>query len=171
MTRASSGAGSRTDASVTVAESVRQRLRSSPPRRLLHGTLPPVGTTQRVNTEGALLAVTLRQVIDPLRGSGAALGGGARAVGVIFQIRSYGPRVYDSSATGDIALFTSGGVVRPVLATSGVCKTPLNDFDRYITAGEDRVGCVVFAVADGAALETVRFFPHARRVRGLSWAP
>jgi hypothetical protein len=124
-----------------------------------------------VDAEGAQLTVTLRQVIDPLRGSGAQLPPHARAVGVIVQIRSAGPRVYDSSATGDIAIVPSSGPVTPVLATRGVCRTPLNDFDRYITAGEDRVGCVVFAVGDGAILEAVQFSPDARARGRLTWGP
>jgi hypothetical protein len=130
-----------------------------------------VGTTQRVDAAGARLEVKLRQVIDPLRGSGAKLQPGTRAVGVIVQIRSSGPAVYDSSATGDISLMPSAGPVTPLLATRGVCRTPLNDFDRFITAGEDRVGCVVFAVSDAATLDAVRFLPHARLRGQLTWAP
>ena len=141
------------------------------PVSLVRGSLPPVGATQRIDSGGARLAVTLRRVIDPLRGSGAELPPGSRAVGVILQIRSAGPGVYDSSATGDIRLIASSGVVTPVLATHGICKTPLDDFDRFITAGEDRIGCVVFAVADGATLDAVRFSPHARQLGRLSWAP
>jgi hypothetical protein len=114
--------------------------------------------------------VTLRSVIDPLRGSRAELQHGARAVGVVFQIRSAGPRIYDSSATADISIEVSSGSVTPVLATRGVCKTPVEDFDRYITSGEDRVGCVVFAIDDAAAVDAVRFAPHARTRRALTWA-
>ena len=46
--------------------------RQAPPG-LARGPLPGPGTTQRVETAGAELAVTLRRVIDPLRGSGAEL--------------------------------------------------------------------------------------------------
>jgi hypothetical protein len=87
------------------------------------------------------------------------------------QIRSSGPKLYDSSATGDISVEASSGTVTPVLATRGSCRTPLEDFDRYITAGEDRVGCIVFAVADGATLDAVRFSPYAKARGRLSWAP
>jgi hypothetical protein len=141
------------------------------PASLSHGALPPVGVTQRVDAAGAELAVTLRRVIDPLRAAGAKLQPGTRAVAVIVQIRSSGPRLYDSSATGDIELQASGGVVTPILATRGICETPLDDFDRYITPGEDRVGCVVFAVANGATLDAVWFSPHANRLGRLTWAP
>ena len=146
-------------------------LSTAAPARLERGALPQVGETQRVVTSGSRLAVTLRRVVDHLRGSGAQLAAGTRAVGVIIQISSSGPRVYDSSATGDITVVASDGVVTPVLATHGTCRTPLDDFDRYITAGEDRIGCVVFAVANGATLDAVRFSPHAHRLGRLTWAP
>ena len=87
------------------------------------------------------------------------------------QIRNAGPDVYDSSATGDISVVPSSGAVTPVLATRGPCKTPLEDFDRYITEGEDRVGCVVFAVSRAATIEAVRFSPHAQAAGRLVWAP
>lgn len=141
------------------------------PATLRSGSLPQPGVTQRVDAGGARLSVTLRSVIDPLRGSGSELPAGTRAVGVVIQIRSSGPRLYDSSATGDVSLSVSGGVVTPVLATRGRCKTPLEDFDRYITAGEDRIGCIVFAVANDATLDAVRFSPHAHRLGRLTWAP
>jgi hypothetical protein len=114
--------------------------------------------------------VTLRAVIDPLHGSGAVLAPGTRAVAVIVQIRNAGPAVYDSSATGDFTIVASSGTVTPVLATRGICKTPVEDFDRYITAGEDRVGCVVFSVRDRAALMAVTFSPHAQASGRLVWA-
>ena len=140
------------------------------PPWLNHDTLAAVGATQHVSSLGAGLSVTLRAVIDPLKGSGAKLPAATRAVAVLVQIRNSGPAVYDSSATGDFTVVPSGGTVTPVLATRGICKTPLEDFDRYITAGEDRVGCVVFAVNDGATLATVSFSPHARAAGRLVWA-
>jgi hypothetical protein len=146
-------------------------LSGTAPASLSRHALPPVGTAQAVDARGARLTVAVRQVIDPLRDSGAALPSRTRATGVIVQIRNAGPKVYDSSATGDISLVVSHGAVTPVLATRGVCRTPLNDFDRYITAGEDRVGCVVFVIAAGAILEQVRFSPHAEKRGRLVWAP
>ncbi len=165
---ARTSAGGVSSSSTTGASS--SELSRTPPASLSHGALPPVGATQHVVTDGASLTVTLRSVIDPLRDSGAELEHGTRAIGVIFQIRSAGPRIYDSSATGDISIVVSGGPVTPVLATRGVCRTPVQDFDRYITAGEDRVGCVVFAIDDAAALDAVRFSPHAQIHRALTWA-
>jgi hypothetical protein len=154
-----------------IAVSDEPKLSAHAPASLRRGVLPQPGATQHVDAGGALLAVTLRNVIDPLKRSGAELPSGTRAVGVIVQIRSSGPKLYDSSATGDIGVVVSNGVVTPVLATRGVCQTPLNDFDRYITSGEDRIGCVVFAVANGATLDAVRFSPHAHRLGRLTWAP
>lgn len=129
----------------------------------------PIGVTQSVQTRGARLAVTVREVIDPLRHAGVRLQPGARAVGVLVQIRSSGPAVYDSSATGDFRLVPSIGRATPALATRGVCRTPDQDFDRYITAGEDRVGCVVFAVPGNATIEGVVFDPHAHAHGRLTW--
>jgi hypothetical protein len=146
-------------------------LSSQTPATLRRSRLPQPGVTQNVDSGGARLAVTLRSVVDPLRDSGTELPAGTRAVAVVFQIRSAGPKLYDSSATGDISILVSNGLVTPVLATRGACKTPVEDFDRYITAGEDRIGCVVFAVANDATLDAVRFSPHAQRLGRLTWAP
>jgi hypothetical protein len=140
------------------------------PPRLSHDALAPVGATQHVSSARAGLSVRLRAVIDPLTGSGAKLPAGTRAVAVLVQIRNSGPAVYDSSATGDFTVIPSGGAVTPVLATRGICKTPVEDFDRYLTAGEDRVGCVVFAIPIGATVTGVRFSPHAEAKGRLVWA-
>jgi len=128
-----------------------------------------VGATQGVDTEDAHLEVAVRAVIDPLRDAGVRLQPDTRAVGVLVQIRNTGPAVYDSSATGDFRLVPSAGSATPALATRGVCRTPPQDFDRYITGGEDRVGCVVFTVSRDARIEGVRFDPHARRAGRLTW--
>jgi hypothetical protein len=116
------------------------------------------------------LSVIVRSVIDSLNGAGAVLQQGTRAVGVMVQIENAGPAVYDSSATGDFTVVTSSGPVTPLLAKRGICKTPVEDFDRYITAGEDRVGCVAFAIPIGATVTEVRFSPHARAKGRLVWA-
>lgn len=156
--------------SVVRARPITTRLSSKAPRRLAWSVSgPPIGTTQTVDARGARLAVTVRAVVDPLRGAGVRLALGARAVGVMVQIRSSGPALYDSSATGDFHLVPARGMATPVLATRGVCRTPLEDFDRYITAGEDRVGCVVFSVRAGVPLAGVRFDPHGRARGRLTW--
>jgi hypothetical protein len=130
---------------------------------------PPIGTSQHTDVGGAQLTVTITQVLDPLTDSGAALPPGNRAVGVEVAIANAGPSVYDSSATGDFSVIASGGQVEPEYAPSGVCQTPLRDFDNYITAGENRSGCVVFAVPLRAKLLAVRFSPHAQAAGRLTW--
>lgn len=129
-----------------------------------------IGTTQPVKAGGETVAVTIRRVIDPLRGSGASLAPRTHAVGVLVGIRNSGPGIYDSSATGDFSIVTSSGPAPPVFAPSGSCQTELRDFDNYITEDESRDGCVVFDVPNGARVTAVRFSPHAQAVGRVSWA-
>jgi hypothetical protein len=145
--------------------------RRAPARLRDANEAPGVGATQTVTSGGAHLEVTLLRVIDPLQRSGASLLPGTRAVAIMVRIASSGPELYDSSATGDFSLRAASGVVTPVFATHGICRTPLNDFDRYITAGEVRSGCVVFAVPRSAAVRAVRFSPHAAAAGRLTWRP
>ncbi len=130
---------------------------------------PPLGTPQHADAAGARLTVTIAKLIDPLRGSGAALMAGTRAAGVLVEIANAGPTIYDSSATGDFSLLVAAGVVTPVFAPQGVCQTPLRDFDNSLTAGEERSGCVAFAVPIGARILAVRFSPHAAPSGRLTW--
>jgi Domain of unknown function (DUF4352) len=130
-----------------------------------------VGAVQSVTTRAAALQVSVNAVLDPLRASGAQLPNGTRAVAVYVQIRNHGPATYNSSATGDFTLAVSHGPVTPLLVPHGACKTPLNDFDRAITSGEDRVGCIAFSVARDARVEAVEFSPHAEPAGRLSWRP
>jgi hypothetical protein len=131
---------------------------------------PGVGSTRRANAGGAQLDVTVRRVIDPLRDSGAAPLAGKHAVGVLVQVHNRGAAVYDSSATGDFSIVPSSGTAPPAFAPSGICQTHDRDFENYITAGEVRVGCVVFDVKNGASVKGVRFSPHAQAAGRLSWA-
>lgn len=130
---------------------------------------PPIGSAQPVQAGGAALTVTVTRLIDPLSGSGAALPAGTRAAGVLVRIANAGPDVYDSSATGDFSLVVSAGVVTAVFVPQGVCKTPLQDFDNYITAGEQRSGCVAFAVPESAQIIAIRFSPHASAQGRRTW--
>lgn len=116
-----------------------------------------------------MLEVDVRGLLDPLLGSGAVLPRGTRAVAAFVQIRNSGPGTYDSSATGDFGLVVTRGLVTPLMIPRGRCRTPLNDFDRDITAGEDRVGCVAFAVSRGARLLSITFSAHADPRMRLSW--
>ena len=146
---------------------------TAPPRPAHKTPAPPgprVGTTQNVHTAGTTLSVKVLRVLDPLLGSGAALEPGTRAVGVMIQIQNNGPGIYDSSATGDVSVVPSVGTPVPVFAPQGACQTPLRDFDNYITEGEVRQGCVVFAVDSGAKLLAVRFSPHGQPAGRVTWA-
>jgi hypothetical protein len=130
---------------------------------------PHVGATLRVHTSGTVLAVTVTKIIDPLTDSGAALLPGMRTVGVLVALQNNGSDVYDSSATGDFSIVASSGATTPEFAPSGVCQTPLRDFDNYITNGEQRSGCVVFALGDHARLLAVRFSPHGQPQGRVTW--
>ena len=158
-----------------------EHLAQRPPRRLLRRPLrrpphvppphgPPTGTTQRTTYGGASLAITVQQLIDPLRDSGAALLPGSRAVGIVVELVNSGPSLYDSSATGDFSLLASRGPVTPVFVPGGVCKTPLEDFDRYMTTGAVRSGCVAFSVPSAARVLAVRFSPHDQPAGRLTWS-
>jgi hypothetical protein len=138
-------------------------------RRDRRSAAATIGATRRVNAGDAQLEVTVRRLIDPLRDSGASLLPKTHAVGALVQIRNVGSSVYDSSATGDFSIVSSRGAAPPLFAPHGVCQTQLRDFDNYITAGEVRDGCVVFAVPDGARVTAVRFSPHAQAVHRVSW--
>ncbi len=140
-----------------------------PKRKLAVQAGPPLGAAQHVGAGDSELIVRIAKLIDPLRGSGAALTASTRAAGVLVQIANAGPAVYDSSATGDFSLVVSAGAVTPVFAPRGLCQTPLRDFDNYITAGEHRTGCVAFAVPTGARILAVRFSPHAEPRGTLTW--
>jgi hypothetical protein len=128
-----------------------------------------VGATQLVHAGGSKLSVRVSKVMDPLRDSAAALPPGERAVGVLVSILNHGPAVYDSSSTTDIGLASSKGEGTPVFAPSGVCETPLRNWDNYIVAGEAKSGCVAFAVASAANVTSVRFSPHGDAVGRVSW--
>jgi hypothetical protein len=131
---------------------------------------PVVGQTQRVPAPGTVLSVTIHQLIDPLRGSGADLPPGTRAVGVVAEIVNDGPGIYDSSSTGDFSLVPSVGTARPVFAPQGECQTPLRDWDNEISVGESRGGCVAFAVAARARIVAARFSPHALAPGRVTWS-
>jgi hypothetical protein len=135
-----------------------------------HPSQPRVGATQRIHAGGTNLSVTVTRVIEPLAGSGAALQPGTEAVGVLVRIQNHGPGIYDSSATGDISIEPTSGTATSAFASRGVCRTPLRDFDNYITAGEVRHGCVAFSIQTGAKVLEVHFSPHGQAAGRASWA-
>jgi hypothetical protein len=123
-----------------------------------------------VPAPGTTLIVTVTSLIDPLRGSGAKVPHGARAIGVLVSVRDAGRGGYDSSATGDFSLVATGGPAAPLFVPVGLCQTPLQDFMNAISAGELRTGCVAFAIPSGQAPSTVRFSPDAGATgHRLSW--
>jgi hypothetical protein len=128
-----------------------------------------VGSTQRVNAGSSTLSVSVTNVLDPLRDSGAALIAGTRAVGVMVTIRNDSGATYDSSASGDLSVLTSAGPASPLYIKQGVCQTPLTDFESLISVGEEHTGCVGFAVPHGARVVTVRFSPHSRAPGSVIW--
>jgi len=132
--------------------------------------LPRVGAAQRVPAGATTLSVTVERVVDPLDGSRAALLPHTLAVGVIAVIRNDGPGVYDSSSTGDLSVVPSSGTATPVFAPAGVCQTPLRDWDNEISPGQERSGCVAFAVGASAKVGDVRFSPHGRAAGRATWA-
>ncbi len=134
-------------------------------------TGPPIGTAQSTTFRGARLTITVERLIDPLPGSGVALLAGTRAVGVIVELVNAGPALYDSSATGDFSLVAARGPVTPEFVPRGICQTPVEDFDRYMTAGAVRSGCVAFALDSRARVLAVRFSPHDQRRGRLTWVP
>jgi hypothetical protein len=155
-----------TQATATHALQPTPRLTTTPAQP----THPPIGATQPVHAAGATLSVAVTRLIDPLRGSGAALQPGTRAVGVLVRISNKGPGIYDSSATGDISIVPSAGITTPVFASQGVCQTPLQDWDNYIVPGQQHSGCVVFSIDSDAKLLAVRFSPHGQAAGRTTWS-
>jgi hypothetical protein len=140
------------------------------PTRVRHRPGPRIGAAQRVPAPGTTLIVTVTSLIDPLRGSGAKVPQGTKAVGVLVSVRNAGRGGYDSSATGDFSLLSAGGPAAPVFVPAGACQTPLQDFMNAISAGELRTGCVAFAVPSAQAPSTVRFSPDGGATgHKLSW--
>lgn len=131
---------------------------------------PRVGTTQRVNAGGTTLSVTIERLLDPLDGSRAALLPHTRAVGVVAAIRDDGPGAYDSSSTGDFSVVPSSGTATPVFTPAGACQTSLRDWDNEIAPGEERSGCIAFALGTGAKIVQVRFSPHAHAAHRATWS-
>jgi hypothetical protein len=142
----------------------------APPHKPHRPAGPRVGQTQRVNAGGTTLSVTISRVTDPLRDSGASLLPGTRAIGVQAVIADDGPAGYDSSSTGDFSVVSAAGAARPVFAASGVCATPLRDWDNEISPGETRSGCIAYSLPKTARVIAIRFSPHAKANGRVTWA-
>jgi hypothetical protein len=133
---------------------------SAPARRTAPPVaLPHVGSSQRVPAAATTLIVTIRSVIDPLRGSGTQVAPGMKPVAILVSVRNAGPGPYDSSATGDFSLDSAAGQGSPLFVQKGACQTPLRDFMNAIAAGELRTGCVAFSIPSDQRPTTVGFAP------------
>lgn len=113
--------------------------------------------------------MTVTRVLDPLRGSGAALVPGTRAVGVMVTIADVGSATYDSTASGDWSVISSAGDGSPLFIRQGVCQTQDADFESLIGPGQARSGCVGFSVPRRATILGVRFSPHSRAPGAVTW--
>jgi hypothetical protein len=123
-----------------------------------------------VPAAGTTLVVTVRQVIFPLRNSGALLPAGDRAAGVVMAVHNTGKGVYDSSSESDVRLGTSlGADAEPSFAARGPCQTTEIDFLKLVNPGESRNGCVAFDVTAGARPTAVRFAPEGREAQQRIW--
>lgn len=130
---------------------------------------PKVGTTQRVDADGAHLSVTVVKVVDLPSDDDAPVLPGFRGVGVKVKISNAGPAVYDSLATSDISITATDPDVHLLFVPSGLCRTPPQDFDANITAGDHRSGCLAFRIHTQARVTAVTFSPDGRAAGQLSW--
>ncbi|MGH2913638.1 MAG: hypothetical protein ACRDMX_01495 [Solirubrobacteraceae bacterium] len=160
-------ATSTTVATSTTSAGATAQLRLTRPRPRPRGAR--VGATQRVHAGGSTLSVTVSRVLDPLRGSGARLLRGMRAIGVLVSIADDSGATYDSTASGDWSLITTAGPATPLLIKRGPCQTQLVDFESLIGAGETRGGCVAFSAPSRADVLQVRFSPHSRARGRVAW--
>jgi hypothetical protein len=139
------------------------------PRRRRRVSGPPVGATQSVHAGGSTLAVTVTHLLDPLPAGDTAVLPGTRAVGVQVTVADESGATYDSTASGDWSVIPSTGAASPLFVRTGVCQTPLVDFESLIGPGETRSGCVAFSVPRGARVLGIRFSPHTRAPGAVTW--
>ena len=133
--------------------------------------LPAVGQTQQLTAYGSTLHVTVTQVIDPLPYHGANVVPGTRPVGVEVRIAVVGGATYDSTASGDwsLQLARASADATPLAVKSGVCETPLVDFESAIYGGDVRPGCVAFSLPAHAKIAAVVFSPHSNAAKAVRW--
>jgi hypothetical protein len=133
--------------------------------------LPAVGQTQQLTAYGSMLHVTVTKVIDPLPYHGANVVPGTRPVGVEVRIAVVGGATYDSTASGDwsLELAPASADATPLAVKSGVCETPLVDFESAIYGGDVRPGCVAFSLPAHAKITAVVFSPHSNAAKAIRW--
>jgi hypothetical protein len=133
--------------------------------------LPAVSQTQQLTAYGSMLHVTVTKVIDPLPYHGANVVPGTRPVGVEVRIAVVGGATYDSTASGDwsLELAPASADATPLAVKSGVCETPLVDFESAIYGGDVRPGCVAFSLPAHAKITAVVFSPHSNAAQAIRW--
>ena len=133
--------------------------------------LPAVGQTQQLTAYGSMLHVTVTKVIDPLPYHGANVVPGTRPVGAEVRIAVVGGATYDSTASGDwsLELAHTDADATPLDIKSGVCETPLVDFESAIYGGDVRPGCVAFSLPAHAKITAVVFSPHSNAAQAIRW--
>jgi len=57
----------------------------------------------------------------------------------------------------------------PLAVKSGVCETPLVDFESAIYGGDVRPGCVAFSLPAHAKIAAVVFSPHSNAAKAVRW--
>ena len=133
--------------------------------------LPPVGATQALTAYGSKLHVTVTKVIDPLPYHNANIIPGTRPVGVEVRIAVISGATYDSTASGDWSLELSPKTAdaAPLSVKSGVCETPLVDFESAVYGGDVRPGCVAFSLPAHAKITAIVFAPHSNASKAVRW--
>jgi hypothetical protein len=129
---------------------------------------PHVGARRGVHVGATRLTVTILRVVA-LTHTGSAALPGTRQVGVELRIANQSGPTYDSTSSGDVSLVLSRGQGEPLDVRTGVCETPLVDFESILSAGSVRSGCVAFSVPRAARVIGVRFSPHSRAPGTLTW--
>jgi len=128
-----------------------------------------MGTTQRVDAAGAHLTVTVLKVVDLPSDDDAPVLPGFRGVGVQVEISNTGPADYDSLATSDFSIMATDPNVHLLFVPVGLCRTPPEDFDSHLSAGDHRSGCLAFRIHEQARVTEVRFSPDGQPAGRLSW--
>ena len=57
----------------------------------------------------------------------------------------------------------------PLAIKSGVCETPLVDFESAVYGGDVRPGCVAFSLPAHAKITAVVFAPHSNAAKAVRW--
>ena len=157
--------------STTSSTTTRSTTSSATRHKHRRPTLPAIGQTQQLSAYGSTLHVTVTKVIDPLPYHGSSVVPGTRPVGVEVRIADVAGATYDSTASGDwsLQLKPAGADATPLSVTSGVCETPLVDFESAVYGGDVRPGCVAFSLPAHAKIAAVVFSAHSNPAKSVRW--